>query len=132
MVDVDAFKAVNDQHSHPIGDQVLQALAALFQQQLRSQDIAGRWGGDEFVLAFWAQDDLQAQGVITRLREAVTNHCWARLAPGLHIGISLGLARALPNEKLEALLLRSDQGMYAHKRASSAGARPDDIALPRL
>jgi len=132
MVDVNGFKAVNDQHSHRVGDQVLQTLAMLFQQQLRSQDIAGRWGGDEFVLAFWALDDLQAQGVVTRLREAVAGHGWELLAPGLKVGISLGLSRASSDDSLQELLLRSDQGMYAHKRACQSGAQADDTVLPGL
>lgn len=132
MVDVNGFKAVNDHHSHHVGDQVLQTLAMLFQQQLRSQDIAGRWGGDEFVLAFWAQDDLQAQGVVTRLRDAVAGHAWGLLAPELQIGISLGLARADSDDALDELLLRSDQRMYAHKRACQPGAPADDALQPGL
>lgn len=132
MVDVNGFKGVNDRHSHRVGDQVLQTLAMLFQQQLRSQDMAGRWGGDEFVLAFWALDDLQAQAVVTRLREAVSGYNWHLLAPGLKVGISLGLARAGSDDELQDLLLRSDQGMYAHKRACQSLGQPDNTVQPGL
>ena len=124
VVDVDRFKAVIDRHSHPVGDQVLKALAALFQQLLRSEDIAGRWGGDEFVLAFWAPDEAHAQAVTERLRRAVAQHPWGMLAPGLTVSISLGLTRAHPGDSLDALLLRSDLGMYAHKRQQPAGDAP--------
>lgn len=130
VIDVDEFKAVNDRHSHQVGDRVLQALAMLFQQQLRSRDIAGRWGGDEFVLAFWAQDDLQAQGVVERLRQAVLGHDWAQLAPELRIGISLGLTRAAPCDDLASLLQRSDLAMYQHKRCGAAGPGTDLAATP--
>lgn len=116
VVDVDQFKAVNDRHSHQVGDQVLKALALLFRQQLRGEDIAGRWGGDEFVLAFRAADEAQAQGIAERLRRAVRLHPWDALAPGLCVGISLGLTQARADDDLDALLLRSDLGMYAHKR----------------
>lgn len=124
VVDVDRFKSVNDRHSHQVGDQVLKALAALFQQLLRSQDIAGRWGGDEFVLAFWAPDEAHAQAVTERLRRAVAQHPWGMLAEGLTVSISLGLTRAHAGDSLDALLLRSDLGMYAHKRQQPAGDAP--------
>jgi len=124
VVDVDRFKSVNDRHSHQVGDQVLKALAALFQQLLRGQDIAGRWGGDEFVLAFWAPDEAQAQAVTERLRLAVRQHPWGMLAEGLSVSISLGLTRAHPGDSLDALLLRSDLGMYAHKRQQPVDAPP--------
>lgn len=130
VIDVNDFKGVNDRHSHQIGDRVLQTLAILFQQQLRSQDLAGRWGGDEFVLAFWALDDAQAQAVALRVSDAVSRHAWSQLAPGLHIGISLGLTRALPEDTLDSLLLRSDLGMYAHKRSAAATAPAVAAAAP--
>jgi diguanylate cyclase (GGDEF)-like protein len=122
VVDVNDFKGVNDRYSHQVGDRVLQTLAMLFQQQLRSQDIAGRWGGDEFVLAFWALDDAQAQAVAKRVDDAVARHAWSLLAPGLSVGISLGLTRALPGDTLDSLLLRSDLGMYENKRSAVAAA----------
>lgn len=116
VVDVDQFKSVNDCHSHQVGDLVLKTLAGLFQQLLRGEDLAGRWGGDEFVLAFRAADEAQAQAVAERLRRAVLLHPWEALAPGLCVSISLGLTEARPGDDLDALLLRSDLGMYAHKR----------------
>lgn len=124
VVDVDQFKAVNDRHSHQIGDQVLKALASLFQQLLRAGDIAGRWGGDEFVLGFRAADEPQAQGVAERLRSAVQLHPWHALAPGLCVSVSLGLTQARPEDDLQSLLLRSDLGMYAHKRRQAPPPAP--------
>jgi diguanylate cyclase len=121
VIDVDRFKSVNDRHSHQVGDQVLKALSALFQQSLRGQDMAGRWGGDEFVLAFWAHDDEQAEAVGERLKRAVAAYPWGLLATGLCVSISLGLTRARADDSLDTLLLRSDLGMYAHKRKQPAG-----------
>jgi diguanylate cyclase (GGDEF)-like protein len=126
VVDVDQFKAVNDRHSHQLGDQVLRALAELFRQQLRGEDLAGRWGGDEFVLAFRAADEAQAQGVVERLRRAVQLHPWGLLATGLCVTISLGLAEAQPGDSLDDLLLRSDLGMYAYRRQRPSACRPVD------
>ncbi|MCC5618979.1 GGDEF domain-containing protein, partial [Nostoc sp. CHAB 5836] len=120
VVDVDRFKSVNDRYSHQVGDQVLRVLAELFQQSLRGQDLAARWGGDEFVLAFWAPDDEQAAAVGERLKRAVAAYPWGMLATGLCVSISLGLTRSRGDDSLDSLLLRSDLGMYAEKRQQPA------------
>ncbi len=126
VVDVDEFKRVNDRHSHAVGDQVLRELAELFRQHLRSQDIAGRWGGDEFVLAFWADGEASATQVAERLLGAVRQRDWSRLAAGLRLSISLGLSQARPGDGLESLLQRGDQGMYLSKRERSGRASDRD------
>ncbi len=120
VLDVDRFKSVNDRFSHQVGDQVLRVLAELFQQSLRGQDLAARWGGDEFVLAFWAPDDEQAAAVGERLKRAVAAYPWGMLASGLCVSVSLGLTRSRGDDSLDSLLLRSDLGMYAEKRQQPA------------
>src|SRR2546427_735570 len=67
MLDLDHFKHVNDEHGHAVGDQTLCLFARLLQQQLRSDEIAARWGGEEFCLLLYTTDD-GVDTLCTRLR----------------------------------------------------------------
>jgi len=125
LIDVDQFKRVNDCHSHLVGDQVLQRLAALLRAQVRGADLVARLGGDEFVMLLLT-DEAAAAGVCERVRLAVLQFDWTALAPGLAVRVSIGLAQARPGDDVEALLHRSDLAMYGSKRRSppATGAEP--------
>ena len=125
LIDVDQFKRVNDCHSHLVGDQVLQRLAALLRAQVRGADLVARLGGDEFVMLLLT-DEAAAAGVCERVRLAVLQFDWTALAPGLAVRVSIGLAQAHPGDDVEALLHRSDLAMYGCKRRSppATGAEP--------
>ena len=69
MIDVDRFKAVNDTHGHPAGDQVLLALARILRQRLRNSDIVGRYGGEEFAVILQGIKLEVAVQIIDQLRE---------------------------------------------------------------
>jgi diguanylate cyclase len=114
LIDVDQFKRVNDSHSHLVGDQVLQRLAALLRGQVRGADLVARLGGDEFVVLLQT-DEAAAAGVCERVRLAVLQFDWTALAPGLAIRVSIGLAQAHPGDDVESLLHRSDLAMYGCK-----------------
>jgi diguanylate cyclase (GGDEF)-like protein len=116
MVDLDRFKAINDQHSHATGDAVLRRLAGLLEEGIREGDLAARWAGDEFVLLLRGLDDEQATQVAQRLRERVAQTDWNDLAPGLQVSLSIGLSQALPDDSVSSLLARADAQMYQHKR----------------
>lgn len=69
MIDVDRFKSVNDTYGHPVGDQVLLALARILQQRLRNSDIVGRYGGEEFAVILSGITLEAATRIIDQLRE---------------------------------------------------------------
>ncbi|MEJ6000222.1 tetratricopeptide repeat-containing diguanylate cyclase [Paucibacter soli] len=117
LIDVDHFKQVNDNFSHGVGDAVLKALAQLLREHVRELDLPARLAGDEFVLLLVDAGLGRAQQVCERLQASVRAYDWGRLAPGLQLSISLGLAELRPGEGLEALLERSDADMYRAKRA---------------
>ena len=48
MLDIDHFKSINDQHGHPVGDEVIRSVAAILRSSLRDEDVPGRYGGEEF------------------------------------------------------------------------------------
>jgi diguanylate cyclase (GGDEF)-like protein len=117
MADLDHFKAVNDQHSHAVGDEVLRIVARIFSKSCRSIDIAARFGGEELVLVLPETKLPQAEMLCERLRVAVETYDWSQLRPGLAVTVSFGLATLHRDMTTENLLLAADQRLYAAKRA---------------
>jgi two-component system cell cycle response regulator len=96
FVDIDRFKAINDTHGHPVGDRVLQTVAKVFREQLRSIDVVARYGGEEFAILLAGADADHALDVAERLRRKIAER--TPVAAGetqLKVSISVGLA-ALP------------------------------------
>ncbi len=116
MLDVDHFKRVNDQFSHPVGDEVLRRLGALLLTICRASDAPGRYGGEEFVLVLPDTPLPQAAVVAQRLRAAVEETDWSAIVPGLSVTLSLGVATndGLPN--FERLVAEADEKLYEAKR----------------
>lgn len=117
LLDVDHFKRFNDQHGHPAGDRALQALAqALREVGRRADDLAARWGGEEFVLLFEGLPPQLAAERVESLRgllAALPSGAGAALAAPLTI--SAGLALARPEDGAESLLQRADAALYRAK-----------------
>lgn len=118
MMDLDHFKAVNDQHGHSAGDEALQAAARAMTATLREVDVLGRLGGEEFAALLPEATLEAARQVAERLRSEIEGQCM-ELPDGqaLHLTVSLGLAQLHPGESLESLLGRADKALYAAKLA---------------
>lgn len=91
LIDIDHFKSVNDQHGHTAGDEVVRKVGAIIRGSLREGDLAGRYGGDEFVLVLCGVDMHAAATVAERIRSSVACSLFER-APGLRCTLSIGLA----------------------------------------
>jgi diguanylate cyclase (GGDEF)-like protein len=104
ILDLDGFKEVNDREGHSAGDRLLRQVATQWRSRLRSSDLLGRHGGDEFVLCLPDTDAPAAEEVL------------ARLGGGLPIGWSVGTATAGAGDSLAALLQRADAQLYQGKR----------------
>ncbi|MBK1724127.1 GGDEF domain-containing protein [Thiocystis violacea] len=117
MMDLDHFKRINDGFGHAAGDQVLRDFGFLLRSSLRKGDIAGRFGGEEF-LALLPETDLDtAQAVAERLCERVRDNRTLWKDQILCITVSVGVVAVLPDELLEKAIGRADQALYAAKRA---------------
>jgi diguanylate cyclase (GGDEF)-like protein len=115
QLDLDYFKAVNDRHGHAVGDKVLVAVAQLLRENMRTDDVLVRHGGEEFVIVLPGLTLDAAAEVCERLRERLARYPWlAVCGTVIPITASIGLAAAPPYQ-LEALLLRADEALYRAK-----------------
>jgi diguanylate cyclase (GGDEF)-like protein len=113
FVDIDEFKQINDSYSHAIGDEVLRRVADILSAQCRSEDVAVRYGGDEFVILVFG-GRVAAQEVARRLHHAVRIAFWGQVAPGLMVTVSVGVGRQVPAQRAIAA---ADAALHTAKRA---------------
>lgn len=118
MIDVDHYKQLNDTYGHAIGDQILAAMVDCYRANLRTVDIVGRYGGEEFVVLLPEVDLRTALRVAERLRAAVAAMSVPVNDPGIRVTISVGVAILTRNTPdLDALVKRADQAQYRAKQA---------------
>lgn len=117
LIDIDHFKAINDRHGHEAGDLALQQVARLLQAAAGAGDLAGRQGGEEFVVLLAAADAAQALAAAQRLREAVRAQPLQLGAAPVAITVSVGVALAQGEGSLDDLLRRADAALYQAKAA---------------
>ena len=118
MADLDHFKQKNDTYGHLVGDVILREVAQLLKRNMREIDLIARYGGEEFILLLVETTVDQAMPITERLRQLVEIHPIRAYDELLSQTISVGVA-AVPGDaqELEALIERSDQALYAAKRA---------------
>ncbi|MBU1462273.1 MAG: GGDEF domain-containing protein, partial [Alphaproteobacteria bacterium] len=120
LIDVDHFKAINDGYGHAMGDRVLKAIADSLRATIRSDDLCGRLGGEEFAIYLRNMPSTQATAMAERVRQAIEMLDIAA-ADGTHIRptISVGAAHAdggaSAGASADQLLQRADMAMYAAK-----------------
>lgn len=114
MMDVDRFKSFNDQYGHAMGDKVLNQVAHKLSVSLRKSDIAGRYGGDEFVVILHGLSEADTQKMARRILKAI---CGIHIEDNpMKISISMGIVRYQNEKNEEELIERADQAMYMAKK----------------
>ena len=129
VLDLDDFKAINERHGHPFGDEVLQGVGAQLRKSIRTGDTAARTGGEEFALVLPGSDADAAQEIAERVRIAI-----AQLAPaGSELTCSAGVAVYPVDADGAAALLQLAEGtLYWAKRSGKSRIRrfdPDHVRL---
>jgi len=115
LLDIDLFKAVNDQHGHQAGDEVLRRFAQAARQALRDTDLLARWGGEEFMVLFVDSEADDALQALQRLQAALHASSFDDIAPGLRVSFSGGVAQLRCDEPIDVAVGRADQAMYRAK-----------------
>jgi len=113
IFDADLFKQVNDTHGHQVGDSVLQKIAAITKENVRSSDFIARYGGEEFVILAPSTPLEHAKIMAEKLRYTIENSA----IEGLNITCSFGIAELMPDDTPEELIKRADGLLYKAKQS---------------
>lgn len=117
VLDLDGFKAVNDQLGHATGDEAIKTFAQVVRREMRATDYLARFGGDEFVILLRAVNAEAATAPLQRICDAVASHAWNELAPGLKLSTSIGVAAFRAGESADDTFRRADAALYEAKIA---------------
>ncbi|WP_335342715.1 GGDEF domain-containing protein [Pseudidiomarina terrestris] len=112
LLDIDHFKRVNDTYGHQVGDSILVELGQLLRCNVRSTDVAGRWGGEEFLLVLTEHTRQHAVMHAERLRHAIEAY---EFRDGIRITASFGVASYRPGDDESSIIKRVDQALYRAK-----------------
>jgi diguanylate cyclase (GGDEF)-like protein len=116
MADLDHFKAVNDDHTYAVGDEVLRRFATILEQTCRTTDVVTRYGGEEFLVMMPQTSVEQGHVVCERLRREVERHPWHEVVAGLTVTVSIGIADTAHAGGLVTLVAASDTALHRAKR----------------
>ena len=118
LTDIDHFKSINDTYGHPVGDQVLRRVAALFAGRARKVDIVARYGGEEFVLVLPDTDGAGAAHFANKLREEVAAQTMTSEHGSFQVTISMGIAEFPADGRDPKELVRmADEALYHSKES---------------
>ncbi len=112
MFDIDRFKPINDTYGHQAGDCVLQELTDLVARNIREQDVAARWGGEEFMLLIPDNDAQNAKQLAEKLRTEIEKSCFYGVCS---VTCSFGVTQFRNDDSVESFTKRVDSAMYKAK-----------------
>lgn len=121
LLDIDLFKSINDRWGHAAGDAVLLRFSTIARENLRTVDLLGRWGGEEFLVAFPDTSIDHAAMALQRIREALASAEFAAIDRELQVTFSAGLVMldavdpACTQDVITAAVERADHAMYRAK-----------------
>ena len=122
LLDLDHFKTINDTYGHPVGDQVLAEFALMLTQTVRTTDVPGRYGGEEFLVLFPETDAPGVQVCLERLRRAVDQTKIGPAEMSHRVTVSCGGTAAVPEGRdadsdITSLVAKADEALYQAKES---------------
>ncbi len=117
MIDIDHFKDINDKFGHGAGDAVLRHFASVVERAMRSIDVLGRLGGEEFLVVLPDASIAGARNCAERIRQAVEGSVFPGLPSDYHVTVTAGVVWSGPREMTTDLLARADAALYSGKAA---------------
>jgi len=118
IADIDNFKRLNDTYGHLFGDDVLKVIAKELSKNLRTIDLVGRWGGEEFIFILPDTNAKQAQEIVDRIRLNISKIPFtpSSTSKKFNVTVSFGVSDSdLANVELEEILIKADQALYNAK-----------------
>jgi diguanylate cyclase (GGDEF)-like protein len=119
MIDFDDFKTLNDRHGHVVGDRVLKSMGELLQDMIRSSDICGRYGGEEFLILLPQTACLDAAAAAERLRKEIALYPFRAGSDDktCHLTVSVGVySTPFYSQNTEEIINLTDAALYRAKR----------------
>jgi diguanylate cyclase (GGDEF)-like protein len=117
LADLDDFKAINDIHGHAVGDDVLREFASVLRATLRESDLAGRWGGEEFLLLLPGADLVGGAQLADRVRAVLGERAFlGRDGGAFGVGCSFGVAQHHAGDDGREVFAAADRALYRAKR----------------
>lgn len=117
FIDIDYFKEFNDLYGHSTGDEVLRMVAKTLQNNMRSFDFLGRWGGEEFMAVIVNVEEEGLMTIAHRLRHLIETSSLRKTNGDLRVTISIGATAAHPEDTIDSITRRVDQLLYETKTA---------------
>jgi len=127
VLDVDRLKPINDRFGHAAGDAVLKGVVAVLMRHVRSSDVVGRLGGDEFGLLLWNLTEDSALGKAKALEDAIDQLTFVFKGHAVSAGASAGVALLGPLNEAAAVLEQADRAMYERKKLRRGSAPQTNI-----
>jgi len=117
MIDIDRFKLVNDTHGHPKGDEVLEKVAYILRHSIRSGDIVGRYGGEEFAIIMVNSAVSNAAAAADRYRQKIESTSFSSKKGSFSVTASFGVADSASVKSVNQLISSADSAMYRAKES---------------
>lgn len=128
IVDIDDFKKFNDIHGSNVGDEMLVLVSEEIQKRLRTEDIVGRWGGEEFVVLLPDTNTAGAKIVAERICRGVEEDVRSLTEVDAHLTISIGIASIEPDDTVDSIITRANDALVNAKAAGKNQVSSEKVA----
>jgi diguanylate cyclase len=130
LADIDDMKEVNEHHGHVFGDRVLMIVASVIKSSIRQEDVAARYGGDDFAILLPHTDIRGGQALRDRLIERIDTSDASAPWPEFNRSITFGVCQYTVGESKEMFIDRVDEALWRAKRAKRGGNDDDLSGVP--